>query len=547
MILLPIVGRELRVAARRRATFWTRTGVAVGAVAVGAGLYVTSLDSSPRALAQRLFTGLTAVSLLYALLSGRRFTADCLSAEKREGTLGLLFLTDLKGYDVVLGKVAATSLNGFYGLLSVLPVFAVPMLMGGISNGEFWRAVLVLVNTFLYSLAVGMFVSAVSRDAQRALGANLLALLALSGVPAAVGAGLLLAGLPGLGMYIPALFYSCPVFSLVLSSDFLYRLQPWSFWCSVAVVHGLTWLLLAFASRIVRHSWQDKAANAKGARRREFWQALCYGAAAKRRALRRKLLAVNAFYWLAARARLKPAQVWGLLAAIGGYWWWTWCQYGSNWYNDSLHPANLAAAVLFNSALKMWIAVEAGRRLAEEHKMGTFELLLSTDLTERDIMHGQWLALRRQFLKPTVAVLAVECLFLVASQRLPSTNREQGLVTWLAGMIMLVADMVAVSWVAMASALVARTPNLAAVSAVVRILILPLAVFAVFSGIIAAVSAMQGWAEPGWGFYVGWWFGLGMAADLVYGSIAWRQLHTQFRHLAAQRFVEKRGVEARKH
>ena len=44
--------------------------------------------------------------------------------------MGLIFLTDLKGYDVVLGKLAATSLNGFYGLLAVFPLLAFPLLTG---------------------------------------------------------------------------------------------------------------------------------------------------------------------------------------------------------------------------------------------------------------------------------------------------------------------------------------------------------------------------------------------------------------------------------
>ena len=66
--------------------------------------------------------------MIYCLFSGRISTADCLSEEKREGTLGLLFLTDLKGYDVVLGKLAATSVSAFYGLLAALPVLAVPVL-----------------------------------------------------------------------------------------------------------------------------------------------------------------------------------------------------------------------------------------------------------------------------------------------------------------------------------------------------------------------------------------------------------------------------------
>ena len=54
-----------------------------------------------------LYTTLTGFAFGLCLLAGVLLTADCLSEEKREGTLGLLFLTDLKGYDVVLGKFMA--------------------------------------------------------------------------------------------------------------------------------------------------------------------------------------------------------------------------------------------------------------------------------------------------------------------------------------------------------------------------------------------------------------------------------------------------------
>jgi ABC-type transport system involved in cytochrome c biogenesis permease component len=97
MTVLPIVERELRVAARRSSTYWS------------------------------------GLMFLYCLGHGRRSTADCLSEEKREGTLGLLFLTDLKGADIVLGKLAATSMRGFYGFLAVFPVLAIPLLLGGIT------------------------------------------------------------------------------------------------------------------------------------------------------------------------------------------------------------------------------------------------------------------------------------------------------------------------------------------------------------------------------------------------------------------------------
>src|SRR5215831_14673530 len=143
MTLLPIVTRELRVAARRSGTYWQRAGAAVGVILVGAWLYLVMESQSPKQLSTYLFGALTAGALFYALVSGLRATADCLSVEKREGTLGLLFLTDLKGYDVILGKLAATSLNAFYSVVAVVPVLAIPLLMGGLTPGEFGRMALV--------------------------------------------------------------------------------------------------------------------------------------------------------------------------------------------------------------------------------------------------------------------------------------------------------------------------------------------------------------------------------------------------------------------
>src|SRR5438045_3028816 len=137
MTFLPIVGRELRTASRRRNTYWTRLFIALAGTIAGTWFYALSFRFPPEWLAHHAFMGVSFLAMSYGLVSGRWFTADCLSGEKREGTLGLLFLTDLKGYDVVFGKLAATSLRGFYGLLAVLPVLAVPVLMGGVSRWEF--------------------------------------------------------------------------------------------------------------------------------------------------------------------------------------------------------------------------------------------------------------------------------------------------------------------------------------------------------------------------------------------------------------------------
>src|SRR5215218_10324067 len=164
MTFLPIVERELRVAARRRTTYWLRSAIALGAIIIGVCVDLSYHNRPPREFGQSLFQILSMLSLLYSLVAGVRSTADCLSEEKREGTLGLLFLTDLKGYDIVSGKLVANSVNTFYGLLSAFPVLAISLLMGGVTSGEFWRVTLVATNLLFFSLSIGMFASSICRD-----------------------------------------------------------------------------------------------------------------------------------------------------------------------------------------------------------------------------------------------------------------------------------------------------------------------------------------------------------------------------------------------
>ena len=129
--------------------------VAMIAIMIGAAMLISNAIDPQFEIGPTLFWALSGLSIFFCFVAGRLSTADSISEEKREGTIGFLFLTDLKGYDIVFGKVVATSLNSFYGLMAVFPVLAVPLLLGGMTNGEFWRMVIVLISTFLLSLAVG--------------------------------------------------------------------------------------------------------------------------------------------------------------------------------------------------------------------------------------------------------------------------------------------------------------------------------------------------------------------------------------------------------
>jgi hypothetical protein len=169
MIFLPVAERELRVRARQTGTFRTRVGAALAASLIIGFFLVSHLwQLSPAAMGEGMFWFLSGLAFVWCLLEGPRNTADALSEEKREGTLGLLFLTDLKGYDVVLGKLLATSLNSIYGVLAVVPPLSIPLLLGGVTPGEFWRMVLLLLVTLIFSLSAGMLISANSRNERRA-------------------------------------------------------------------------------------------------------------------------------------------------------------------------------------------------------------------------------------------------------------------------------------------------------------------------------------------------------------------------------------------
>jgi len=538
MTFLPIVARELRVTARKRSTYWLRTGAGLAIIVLGTWMFLMlqSEGRPPHELALPLFAVLTGSAVLYALLSGVLSTVDCLSAEKREGTLGLLFLTDLKGYDVVLGKLAANSLNALYAVLAVVPMLAIPLLMGGVAPGEFGRMGLVAVNTMFFSLALGMWASAMSRSGRKAAGLTLVLLLLITAGMPAYGAWL---GYAGKGARWEKLcMLPSAGFSYAMAFASMYKLKAREFWESVALIHSLGWVCLALASVIAPRTWQDKPPGVQQLRWRGRWQAWSYGSQIERHAFRTRLLEANAFFWLAARARLKPALVWGTLGLIACGWAWGLAKFKREWLNE---PTYFLTGLLLNGLLKIWFATEAGRQLAEDRTHGSLELLLSTPLTVQDILRGQWLALKRQFLGPLVIVLAAFFLFMLASDTDMSKDEHRMWVSlWAGGMVMLLADLTALYWVGMWHGLTAKSPNHAVAANWVSILVSPYLAYLLVV-LMGALISLGSEFELGWEFFLGLLFALGLAADLWFGTRARVRILNQFRQAAALRYAGRPG------
>jgi ABC-type transport system involved in multi-copper enzyme maturation permease subunit len=539
MTLLPIVVRELRVASRRRGTYWVRTGAALALIIIGTWVFLGMRHDDANERSRVLFGILTGTAVLYALISGIRDTADCLSWEKREGTLGLLFLTDLKGYDIVLGKLVANSLNPFYSVAAVLPMLAVPLLMGGVTLDEFGRTALVALNTLFFSLTVGICISSFSRSLHKAAGGTFIVILAISGLFPAAG------GLIALVTQAtqPDLFYLMPSpgYTYYCAWDAPFKLYPDRFWISLGLVHGFAWQCLIVASFIAPRSWQDRPAGVRKLRWRERWKTWSHGNLAQRFAFRKRLLDVNAFFWLAARDRLKPLYVWTALAVLACGWLFGLHKLRHEWINSAVI---FITAVVLNILMKTWFAAETGRQLAEDRRRGALELLLSTPLSVREILRGQLLALQRQFLGPVAVVLFIGFLLMWRGKQdvAEASDLESWYyIFWLGGMLVFLADLTALYYVGMWQALNARNPNRAASASVAQILILP-GVGWLLVVLLVGLATVRGSEPPGGNFFLSLWFGLGLFNDILFGLWARHKLLTEFRNAAEQRFTPRPGL-----
>jgi len=403
---LPVLERELRVAARKRSTFWFRVLAAIIAVIIGGMvlLFYKLAGTSSTMVGGVLFSVLSWIGLIAVLFCGLFFTADCLSEEKREGTIGLLFLTDLRGHDVVGAKLLSQSLRSFYGLLAIFPVLAMIMLMGGVTGIQFWKTNIALANALFCSLVVGIFVSARSRNSQKALAGTFCVLLLF------VAGGPMVDQL--LGLYKGYAAVTSPLF--VFTSAQMPRRE---FWFGLAICQGIAWGLLAWTCFTLPRTWQESVQLTSGARYRwgQFWR---YGSAKSRAASRTKKLEWNPIYWLAAREFWQVRWLWvGVLtgtalqlALLFGF------------HNEGTAKFVLTMISGYLQGLiwlfvYVWTASQASRFFVEARRSGFLELLLATPITVREIVRGNWHSFLKTFGWPLLVMLAAQLVITPITQR----------------------------------------------------------------------------------------------------------------------------------
>lgn len=502
MTFLPIVDRELRERARWRSTYWVRGLVAFFATAIAAFVLMFVTAVTPGAVGKGMLETLAWLAFPFVVLEGLRNTADSLSEEKREGTLGLLFLTDLKGYDVVLGKFFASSLTSFYALLAMVPALAIPVLLGGVTGAEFWRLVLALVNALFFSLTAGTFVSSISRDERKAW----------SGTFALIG--LFIVAIPltvswsGSFWRAPMTWVS-PLTTFVLFDANRYATAGDVYWRSLWITHLISWTWLALASFLLPRVWQESGTRAKRRRVPE---------PANARQSRNKLLAINPVWWLTSRHTHQRAWLWvvvSVVAVIGV----------ASWLGSLNNIPALwtifGCFIAVHLALAVWVGFEACNSFAEARSTGAMELLLSTPLHVRQILRGQHLSLRELFMGPLLLLLAVE-LCMVVAQIWLMTHKGSGaggsvMLVLVLGfcLVWFVLDLFAVAEVGMWYGLTSQKPTQALTKTVLFVLILPL--------VFLPCCSMVG---PG----------LMVAKSVIFFTWAQSKLENEFRRAATERY-----------
>lgn len=400
MTFLPLIERELSVRARKRGNYWLRFGVALAAALFALPQLVFSdWSGGTSTVGKSVFNGLVVIA--FVLCSGAFFlTVDGISSEQREGTLGLLFLTRVRWFDVVLGKLSSNGVTGVLALTALLPLLMIPVLAGGVTGAEAFRKGVALLDTLFLSLSIGLYASAAADERFKALRrAGICVSLIWFVLP-----------IPFLALYIgaasPVPCAISPLMLTILAGDARFA-GSGSFWVAAGASAVLAFLFLCGAGTRVRGSVREEqpaeAVNDTAA-------VTVAGPAVPpgdRWSLRR--FTSSPEQWVTTRQRGLRTILW-VGAIIGFQYLFSYAFFFAGWrafgrVGFARSVAGWLPGVLMSAASGAFFAWAASRFFIEGRKSGELELLLTTPVGAQSIVWGQWRTLRRALRGPIAAML----------------------------------------------------------------------------------------------------------------------------------------------
>jgi ABC-type transport system involved in cytochrome c biogenesis permease component len=374
---LPVIERELRAEARHSANYWLRVLAAGSVIVVFASIMIGAQVGGSQ-LGMILFSGLYR-TFSYALwILVPLMTADCVSRERREGTLGLLFLTPLRVLDVIAGKATIHVLRAGTLFLAALPVLGLPLTLGGVE----WRwglfAALALGNAALMAIGAGIYASC--------RGGSTIQVMVLAEACA-------------WGLAVASGLSSGLIYFLVRATP-LRGYGPFPSIALELLFSGLVFALLLRASvRRLRDKWHEDSPAPEQPRWVRTWIEI----------LSESPLLQGIFRWNKSRTLDRNPVAW-----LQEYSWtarltkWGWFGLALLAVFFELVDADSRGLhlrhFLITSALTLGVAFSAAGSFRREHHTGLLEQLLVTPLTVRQILGGRLWGMFGHYL-PALAVL----------------------------------------------------------------------------------------------------------------------------------------------
>ncbi len=361
-------------------------------------------------MGQYLFAGLHVVLMGLICLVVPLMTADCIAREKREGTLGLLFLTPLTAGGIVAGKGLAQALRAMTLWVSVAPVLTIPFVMGGIGWADASAFLALEFSVLVLCLAAGLLASTLVKGRGAAFVVALLLAAIIVSVFCTLACFSFLAGVPLIFDWpqdyamllsgLPTELDATTGGSFNVSLMTVPFIHTWhqTLWVSPLPALLLFVLLLRFAAWRLARSWHEKIPSL---RQESLVRKYCtplfqrWFARRTRRTLDRNPIAwLQQYSW---KARLiKWLLCLALVIVITGYVSNAPPYYG---FGEPILP-------ILSFTILAGMTFAGINSFAQEKRSGALELILVTPIAINQIIFGRLLGVWKQFL-PAALMLAL--------------------------------------------------------------------------------------------------------------------------------------------
>ena len=384
MTFLPILRRELAIAARRTATY--RQRVIFAGLAVATLLVFFAFLNTTRFTGSDIFEIISWGGFVLCFLEGLRATADSIAFERREGTLGLLLLTDLNGREVVIGKLAAAGVQTLTIVVAILPTFTLPILLGGVTAGECWRVMFSFVAMLLFTLTAGILVSSIATNPLTAFIGTAAVVLVMILPPVA------LARVPGSIAPQSFVWLAGPLEMFLSVPDSSFTMNAAIFWRSTIVCALLCVMMFVAACFLLERFPNLEVKHTESGLQRwlrpRIGRAESWGGGSAR---------TSPAVWLAERTLPGQRVLW-ILVITGA----VLCFLVGCFAGRQAIGTILFCEVFFGFLIKLWLAAVAPQLLNSSRRSGALELLLCTPMSPPELVRGQVDALYGYFIGPAI-------------------------------------------------------------------------------------------------------------------------------------------------